>query len=872
MPPQHPSEDSPTDHAIRDVLAAHFGKRYRVHREIGRGGMSSVFLATDQRHGRSVALKVLHPVVTTSVGAERFHREVMMTARLSHRHIVPVYDSGDAEGLLYYIMPFIAGDTVSSRIQSSGAFGWGEAVRIASEVAEALAYAHESGVVHRDIKPGNILLTAGDHACVADFGLLHLLRETTNVRLTSTGMVLGSPLYMSPEQVTDTGEITGRADVYSLACTLYEMVTALPLFTGRTAEVVMRRHVSGSVSVAGDLGVGAPRALVDAISLALSKNPDDRPDAATFAVMMTDISKLPPSSGFAASRARKRQLPASTAAAGDSRSHVERLVRGRRVTMKPWSALAVLLVVLATMLLWREAEMGNVARGLFRTGVGSASTAAGLPDFHPAKIAVLYFNDHTGDPRFAYLSSALTDAVIGALTRVDRIEVISLNGVERLQGSALPIRAIANELRVGSMVDGSISRAGDSIRVTVHLIDALTGHQRDSREIVVPQADVVGLRDGLIDEVVATLRRFLGQEIRYREIRGGTDDPEAFQLFWKARTLRREVRSVNRGDPVAARRMLTEADALLATAARRDPEWADIMIERGWVHRDLARLDGALPGQYGRGSGAQALARAQHAVDRAPENAAALELRGTVRQEYARTLDGPARVAMERAAEQDLRKAVDLDDSRAGAYAQLSTLLADAGHFAEAEWAVLRALEADAFLEDAAKVASSLFYTAIEHGPTAEAQRYCVEGHERYPTVPSLIACRLFLLASFPDVPADVDEALRLADNFAEASVVNERASTKALGTMFAAQVAARAGQHARALDLIAAARGDTALDWLSYNEAHARLQMGQSVEAVALLARYLRYDPDTAYIAKDWWFEPLHTDSLFRKLVDQTR
>ena len=208
-------------------LNAALADRYRVERELGQGGMATVYLAEDVKHHRKVAVKVLKPELAAVLGAERFVQEITTTAALQHPHILPLFDSGTADGFLFYVMPFIDGETLRARLDRETQLGVDDAVRIAREVLDALAYAHQHGIVHRDVKPENILLHGG-HALVADFGIALAVSAAAGGRMTETGLSLGTPHYMSPEQATAEKEITGRSDIYSLGSVLYETLTGQP--------------------------------------------------------------------------------------------------------------------------------------------------------------------------------------------------------------------------------------------------------------------------------------------------------------------------------------------------------------------------------------------------------------------------------------------------------------------------------------------------------------------------------------------------------------------------------------------------------------------------------------------------------------------
>ena len=209
--------------------------RYRIERELGAGGMATVYLAEDLKHDRKVAIKVLRPELAMALGAERFLREIATTANLRHPHILPLYDSGEAGGFLYYVMPLVEGESLRDRLDRQKQLPIDEALSISREVADALGYAHQRGIIHRDIKPENILLEGG-HAVVADFGIARAISRAGADKLTATGISVGSPLYMSPEQAAGDANLDGRSDLYALGCVLYEMLGGQAPFTGPTKK------------------------------------------------------------------------------------------------------------------------------------------------------------------------------------------------------------------------------------------------------------------------------------------------------------------------------------------------------------------------------------------------------------------------------------------------------------------------------------------------------------------------------------------------------------------------------------------------------------------------------------------------------------
>ncbi|MFN2398991.1 MAG: serine/threonine-protein kinase [Gemmatimonadaceae bacterium] len=256
---------------LRDALA----DRYDVERELGRGGMALVYLARDIKHDRSVALKVLRPGIAEAMGAERFLREIKVAAKLQHPHILPLYDSGEAGKSLYYVMPFVEGETLRERLARETRLNVEEAVRFAREICDALAYAHAQNVVHRDIKPDNIML-ARSHALVSDFGIARAIVRASGDALTQTGFTLGTPAYMSPEQAAGDTDLDGRTDIYSLGCVIFEMLAGQPVFTGPSAQVVIARRFSEPARKLRSVAPDAPEWLEAAVATALARYPADR--------------------------------------------------------------------------------------------------------------------------------------------------------------------------------------------------------------------------------------------------------------------------------------------------------------------------------------------------------------------------------------------------------------------------------------------------------------------------------------------------------------------------------------------------------------------------------------------------------------------
>jgi serine/threonine-protein kinase len=289
------------------LVQAALSDRYGIERELGRGGMATVYLAEDLKHRRQVAVKVLHPELGEVLGKERFLREIETAARLSHPHILPVHDSGEAGGFLFYVMPLATEESLRERLDREKQLPIDDALRIAREVADALSYAHSHGVVHRDIKPENILLSSG-HAVVADFGIAKAVSAAGGDKLTETGMAVGTPSYMSPEQAAGEEALDGRTDLYALGCVLYEMLAGQPPFTGPTTESVIRQHLTAEAPAISHVRPAVPAEIVGIVQRALAKTPADRfSPAAQFAEALVTPSQTQP---VAHSRAPRPWIPA----------------------------------------------------------------------------------------------------------------------------------------------------------------------------------------------------------------------------------------------------------------------------------------------------------------------------------------------------------------------------------------------------------------------------------------------------------------------------------------------------------------------------------------------------------------------------------
>ena len=829
-------------------LNAALGDRYVVDRELGRGGMALVYLARDLKHERFVALKTLRPEIAVAVGRERFLREIKLAARLQHPNILSVYDSGDAAGTLYYVMPFVEGESLRNRLVREPQLPLDDALQIAREVADALAYAHGHDVVHRDIKPENIMMSGG-HAIVADFGIARAVSAAGGDKLTETGLAIGTPAYMSPEQASGTGQVDRRSDIYSLACVLYETLAGQPPFTGPTAQAIMARHSLDAVPRLKIVRETIPDALEDVINRALAKVPADRyQTAAQFAAAITAAST------GTVSRVKPRE--------STSGGFPWRMRKPVVVAVVP----VVALLAVGVWLVW----------GGGRRAGGAVSGGGGLD---PRRVAVLYFQDLGRDTGLAYLSDGLTEAVIERLERVRALDVLSKNATSQFRASAIPRDSVARLLNVGTIVDGSIEPLGERLRLTVRLVDGLSGADIRRGTFELSRGSELALRDSAVEEVTRFLRERLGEEIRLRERRAGTDNGTAWALAQRAEKLRKNAELLLRQDSLAAAiRDLQAADSLLAEAEQHDPAWDDPPVQRAIIAHRRARLaGGALAAAPFLDAG---LEHTAGLLARDPRNARALEQRGTLRyRRYIMRLEpDPAKalVLLEQA-ERDLRAAVDADPTLASAWSTLSALAYQKSEFVEAKLAAQRAYEEDAYLSLADQILWRLFTTSYDLEQFVEAIHWCDEGRRRFERDPRFTECRLWTM-TLSGVTPDVPAAWALLERLAELTPQRDWPLTQRRAQMALAGVLARAGLADSARRVAVAARGTPAIDTrgslLSF-EAFVRTLLGDRDEAIELLKRYLTANPeDRAGMAKDytWWWRNLRSDPRFLALSGEAR
>jgi len=478
-----------TASALADALR----DRYRLERELGAGGMATVWLARDLRHDRPVALKVLRPELAAALGAERFLREIRLTAVLQHPHILPLLDSGEAAGRLFYVMPYVEGNSLRQRLQRDGQLPLDEAIRLTEEAAEALDYAHGLGIIHRDIKPENLLLSRG-HVLLADFGIALAVSEAGGGRLTETGLSLGTPAYMSPEQAMAEPRLDGRSDQYSLACVLYEMLAGEPPYTGPSAQAVVAKRLTEPVPRLGVVR-DVPAAVSAALDRALARSPADR---------------------FAKATEFGMALEAETPAG--------RQVAAFRVTFFRRRLLAAIGIGMA------------LAGGLGALALARRAPS-GFPDLLPGRVVIAPFDNRTGDPALESVGIMVAEWLTQGLSSTPLVEVVdsrslmaSVQAIRDAGGQGDPALRLAHETRAGTVVAGSIYQVADSLRFQARIADAGSARLRLTVDpITIPARDPVPALEPLRRRVTGALASLLDDRLNNPGVT--TSRPPSYEAY-----------------------------------------------------------------------------------------------------------------------------------------------------------------------------------------------------------------------------------------------------------------------------------------------------------------------------------------------------
>jgi TolB-like protein/tRNA A-37 threonylcarbamoyl transferase component Bud32/Flp pilus assembly protein TadD len=489
--------------------------RYRIERVLGEGGMATVYLAEDAKHKRKVAVKVMRSELAATIGAERFLREVEIAAQLSHPHILPMHDSGEADGLLYYVMPYVDGETLRERMVREGALAPEEALKLAREVTDALAYAHSRGIIHRDIKPANILLSAG-HALVADFGIARAVEDGGGESLTKTGLAVGTPQYMAPEQATGEKDVDGRADLYAVGSMLYEMLSGAPPFTGANARAVLTKSLTEAPRPVSAARAGVPAVLDPLLEKALAKSADDRfATAESFMAAMDGLRQGTPTPMSPVSAIRP---PATqVTAAASARRGVARWLTPRNVLVAGVGAAAVFFAL----------------RG--RSPSSDAPAATGP---RGNRVAVLPFrNEMLASDK--YLADGVAMEIRDELATVGSLIVIGSTSSDEYRDSRKTPQEIASELRADALLTGVVRWTGDgaarSLALEPELIDARTGKSFWRKSIEQEEPAIMRLPGAAAGEVARALGKAPSAAEQADLDRPSTTSAESFRAYLRGR-------------------------------------------------------------------------------------------------------------------------------------------------------------------------------------------------------------------------------------------------------------------------------------------------------------------------------------------------
>jgi serine/threonine-protein kinase len=828
---------------------------YAIDGVLGTGGMAVVYRARDLRHGRTVALKVLRADIAQAVGTERFLREIAVTASFSHPHILPLLDSGvtadDAgRAIPYYVTPLIEGESLAVRLRARHRLPAPEAVRLAGEILEALRYAHEHGVIHRDVKPANVLLSGG-HAVVADFGVARPLRTSGAAvqpeSMTASGMVLGTPAYMSPEQALGDTDVDARCDLYAVGCVLYEMLAGVNPFDTPTPHGVLSRKISGGYVPLSRLRPGLPPTLDTVIARALEPEPSDRFGSADeFLAELTRLDVRPSASAQASHATAAPVTPAPAP------------------TRATWIAAAGASLLFLATAAWLAGRMPGVDAG----AAPDAAAPTGTPALDKARIAVLPPEVAGGD---SLVASTLHADLIDELARYPALTVISRNGVIGLSGAAARVDSVARVLGTGSLITSQVRGDGDSVWVTVRLVDGSTSAQVASHVAAGRRRDVLAVRSAMVDSVTTFLRRQIGVGLQRQRERGATN-ADAWELVARAQLTSQAVADAR------DERVFREVDALLAEAQSLDPAWVQpvarrVALRTNWAAvvqaRDALARGSKAPTQWLR----EAIALADASLARFGTSADLRYERGRALMELWIGSAPDAPEALREAAETDLTFAVQQRGDLAMGWYHLSQLREQRGDFAGAREAAERARKADAWLQNDAALVSRLLFASLALGDAESARAWCRTGLEQYPDRSHFWGCALNVLAWTATNAGDVEAAWRALDDAATRDRTGVLTAFSGQQRLLVAAVAARTGLADSARAIMERVRSEAAAPMagpgLDLNQAYVHTLLGETTSALDHIERFLAAMPASrGYVRRLPWFDALADQPRFQRLV----
>jgi serine/threonine-protein kinase len=822
------------------------------------------------------------------VGPERFLREIQIEAGLQHINILPIHDSGKSDGFLYYVMPYVEGESLRVRIDREKQLPLDDALHITREIAEALSYAHHHGIVHRDIKPENILLSEG-HAVLADFGIARAVGVAGGQRVTDSGHIVGTPQYMSPEQASGESDLDGRSDLYSLGCVLYEMLAGEPPFTGRTAQAVIARHIMENPPPLQVVRPSVPPAVGEAIERALAKTP---PKALRFLRELRR--RLVLHIGLA-------YLAFAWLAIEFTRTLVEHAAVERWVTPIVVLLFAVglpLVLVTAWARFGLTRSAGRMRRGQIMSRVGLIATVATIATiitakafdvriergtdsspvrFAPTSIAVLYLEDRSQDSSLAWLANGLTEELIDRLHDVDALDVTSQYGVRPYTGLAITPDSLGRLLGVGTFVQGNLEPIGEDIRVSMRLVDANTGNLVGTFHVEEARDDLRTLRTEVADMLATMLRERLGERIILARLKDETDSDQAWRYFQSGLQLRSEARELTgQREFAAASHRFGLADSALAEAERLDSNWLTPVLERGWLalHRGFLALRASdipadLPNPAAAAWFRVGLEHAERALRTWPDEVGGLELRGVLNFRLGTWGEREVADSLTQAAVTDLLATTRVDPSARALYT-LSAIHLKRGDLIESKLAAEKALDADVFAEEAGEVLEQLYYGSLYAEAYQDATRWCWLGQRHDPENEDFLECELYVLGWSADSGQAVRDAWRLVRSLDSIPRVRESWPHRRL---LVAAILARAGRADSARAVIQStyeALPENDSTHLHFFDAYVRTLLGDHDRALDLLRNIIRDDPQSkSTIEQHPWFRALHDLPEFQALVN---
>ena len=556
---------------LREQLQQDLGSAYTLEQELTGGGMSRVFVATDTALHRQVVIKILPPEMAAAVSSQRFRREIQLAANLQHPHIVPLHSAGEINGLPYFTMPYVKGESLRAHLAKVGELPLSEAIRTLREVASALAYAHENHVVHRDIKPDNVLISGGS-AVVTDFGIAKALSASADEggagTLTSTGLAIGTPAYMAPEQATADPHVDHRADIYALGIMAYEMITGSTPFSGRSPQATLAAHAIEPPENITKRRSNIPPGLAAIVMRSLEKRPADRYQTAHD--VMHDLDALTTPSGGMAPTASSGVLKPGGA-------------KQRNWKIPLAAALAILIA-------------GAV---IFRVSSSKSSGASTQTAEEQRSLAVLPFTNMSDDASNEYFSDGLAEQLLNELAEIPGLRVAARTSSFQFKGKAADIREVASKLGVVHVLEGSVRKSGDRMRITAKLVDSKTGYQMWSETFDRTVTDVFAVQDEITKAIREALQVQLGSSSGLAS--GRTENQKAYDLYLKA----------SFAQNLLTEKGMREAAQYFKDAVATDPKYAMAHAELGRVYLNMISR-GYMSANVG-------LALSKAAIDRAME-------------------------------------------------------------------------------------------------------------------------------------------------------------------------------------------------------------------------------------------------------------